>query len=105
MNPVIYALSKALGVGVALGAGGATLLPFENRHARGPVFILLTVTTVALRAFAWYLGLGAAVGAGIGIVFSMYVKTNDTSAESIVGGAAFGGAIGYLIELGLLGML
>jgi len=101
MSAVIPVLGKALGIGLALGAGGAMVV---GGNAKGPVFLLFTIATVAIRAFAWYAGVGAAVGAGIGIVLSMCISQNNTSWGSLAGGAIFGGAIGYLIESGSLGM-
>jgi len=104
MAAVIPALAKATVFGVVFGAGAASMLPYNASHARGPVFMMIAVASVALRAMAWYFGITAAVCAAGGIILSMYIQDNNTSHESMVGGALFGGAIGYLLEQGVLGL-
>ena len=96
MNPVIPVLGRALGIGLVAGFAAGSLT--KSRAS----FILVTVAAVALRALAWYLGIGVAVGAGIGAVVGLFTFANEERNNEIVAmpiGAVFGIAIAYLISL------
>ena len=111
MSAVILPLAKAAVFGVVLGVGARSMVSEEERPEwlKNSVFGIAVVASVALRAIAWYFGVTAAVGAVAGMSLKVYqnwykMQKPETLYQTLVEGALFGGAIGYLLEQGALGL-
>lgn len=95
MSALLPALARAAGVGAVLGLGIELMA-----RSKGILFVISVVASVALRAAAWYFGAAASVGAVAGVVFSLVVVNSDSNPVSVLGGAFFGAALGYLSQFG-----
>jgi hypothetical protein len=101
MSTLLPVLARAAGVGALLGVGGELI----NSNSKGKWFRASVVASVALRALAFYLGAGAAVGIAVGAIGACVFNRGPNGAyaglpsiRTIMGAALIGGVLGYLAE-------
>jgi hypothetical protein len=102
MNPVLPHLARAAGVGALLGIGMTLSSKKENP---GGWILMTVVTSVALGALAYYVGVGAALGASLGLLAGLggekIEQVNDLTTEKcqkIAGAILVGGTLGYVLQ-------
>jgi hypothetical protein len=101
MSAVGPALARAAGYGAAIGLGGELFV----EESKGRIFAVSVVASVALRAVAYYFGIGSAIGVFLGLYCGLgnAKSSNVVTLKESVGCALVLGTLGYLGEMGVTG--